>query len=290
MSTSELSGLWTYRSFNPTYVTGNQTPQEELELILAEADLKLETPTSPTGLEGTIEWPGGGLDLKGTVVWGERVSIDIVGTGRPGTDTAGWEYDYYGHLTSHWPKPRDATRVDQRPTLVGSVIRAKPHGESPAGSVYSFIAVGGSLTGGLWTYRSFHNNPTPVYPTARQTAHELILQEAVFKLETPTSTTLQGTIEWPGGVLDIDFSRGTVRPAEGGEPPRFAFAGIGRPGTETAGWEYYYEGHLTRHWPKPRDANRVDQRPALVGSVMRAKPHGEAAPAGYVAPFIAVKQ
>ena len=42
------------------------------------------------------------------------------------------------------------------------------------------------------------------------TAHELILQEAVFKLETH-STTLQGTIEWPGGgVLDIDFS--TVRP------------------------------------------------------------------------------
>jgi len=116
------------------------------------------------------------------------------------------------------------------------------------------------------------------------TAHELILQEAVFKLETH-NTTLQGTSEWPGGgVLDIDFS--TVRPAEGGEPPEFTFAGIGRPGTKTFGWEYRYNGHLTRHWP-----NGVKQRPALVGSVIiRAKPHGEATPAGSVYPFIAVKQ
>jgi hypothetical protein len=267
MSMTEVSGSWTYRSFNPTYVTGDQTPQKELELILAEADLRMDTPTSPTGLEGTIEWPGGGLDLKGTVLFGERASFDIVGAGRSDSNTAGWEYEYHGHLTSHWPKPRDANRVDQRPTIVGSVIRAKPHGESPAGSVYSFIAVkqrqpDGTLTSsptGLWTYRSFHNNPTYVYPTAPQTARELILQEAVFKLEAPTSTTLQGTIEWPGGVLDIDFSRGTLRPAEGGEPPRFTFAGTGRPGTETAGWEYYYDGHLTRQWP-----NGVDQRPALV--------------------------
>ena len=30
---AELAGTWTYRSFNPTYKTGNQTPQEERELI-----------------------------------------------------------------------------------------------------------------------------------------------------------------------------------------------------------------------------------------------------------------
>jgi hypothetical protein len=92
---------------------------------------------------------------------------------------------------------------------------------------------------------------------------------------------LQGTIEWPGGGLDIDSSRSRFFPDDG----EFGIAGTGRPGTATAGWEYRHGGHLTRHWQ-----NGMDQRPALAGSVMRAKSHGEAAPAGYVAPFIAVKQ
>ena len=92
-------------------------------------------------------------------------------------------------------------------------------------------------------------------------------------------------IEWEGRLLDL---RGAVRlwdppPTGGGEPVSFQIVGTGRPGTDTAGWEYYYHGYLTRHWPEG-----INQRPALVGSVMRAKPHGEAAPA--VAPFIALKQ
>jgi hypothetical protein len=110
------------------------------------------------------------------------------------------------------------------------------------------------------------------------------LQEALFKLETPTDTTLQGTIELPGGVLDL--SLGEVRPAEVRRVgPEFAFVGTGRPGTKTDGWEYSYHGNLTRQWQEG-----VGQRPALVGSVIRVKPHGEAAPAGSVYPFIAVKQ
>jgi Raf kinase inhibitor-like YbhB/YbcL family protein len=71
--------------------------------------------------------------------------------------------------------------------------------------------------------------------------------------------------------------------------------GIGRTGSETAGWEYRYYGHLTRTWPRA-----VDQRSALVGSIIRSKSHGVStrpweasgqrvsAEAGYVAPFIAV--
>ena len=72
------------------------------------------------------------LDLSGTVLRKEEVSqwgFEIVGTGRPGTDTARWEYRYHGYLTPHWLKPRDASGVDEHPTLVGSVFRAKPHGE-----------------------------------------------------------------------------------------------------------------------------------------------------------------
>jgi hypothetical protein len=317
MSTSELSGLWTYRSFHPTYVPGDHftarnlqvftMERDELELIRAEAELKLETPTSPTGLQGTFEWeepdPSDpnkvkkeGLNLNGTVLEGERVSFEMVGTGRPRTRTADWEYRYHGHLTPHWPNG-----VDQRPFLVGSVFRANSHNgvpiRSPAGEVFSFIAVKQQPPftrglSGLWTYRSFLNDPAYFweFKVSPQDLGELILQEAVFKLETPTSTTLQGTIELQGRVLDIDFSRGMLRPVEGSEPPRFAFGGIGRPGTETAGWEYYYAGHLTRHWPKG-----VKQTPALVGSVMWAKPQvlpggSIGAPAGYVAPFIAVKR
>jgi hypothetical protein len=150
------------------------------------------------------------------------------------------------------------------------------------------------ILAGSWTYRSFRNNPTYPYLAAPPTAQGLILQEAVFKLEIPTdTTTLQGTmpvelgsvrggtIEWPGEILDIDLRR--VRPAE--VPPELAFRGIGRAGTGTGGWEYYYHGHLTRQW-----SNGVNQISALVGSVVRTKPHGEAAPAGSVYPFIAVKQ
>jgi hypothetical protein len=94
---------------------------------------------SSTALKGTIDWPGGGLDLQGTIQ-SEPLdgvpSVAITGAGRPGTDTAGWEYDYYGQLAHPWPNG-----VNQVPALVGSVIRAKPHDGAPAGYVASFIAV-----------------------------------------------------------------------------------------------------------------------------------------------------
>jgi len=310
MSTPELAGSWTFRSFNPAYPAGGQSgPQRELDLMRAEAELRLEHRTSPTTLEGTIEWPTPdrpeGLVLEGNVLEGELRGLEIVGTGRPGTGTAGWEYRYHGHLL-----PSGAglvAAVVDRPILGGSVLRAKAHNgsppRSPAGKVFSFIAVKQqpvppppsqqfltSEFAGLWTYRSFLNDPTPVYKTARQNADELILQEADFKLETPTNwSTLRGTIEWPGRFLDL---QGAVRELEsfsatatpgGGPAVSFEIVGKGRPGTETDGWEYYYRGYLTRQWP-----DGIAQRRALVGSVIRAKPGGEAAPA--VAPFIAVKR
>ena len=141
-----------------------------------------------------------------------------------------------------------------------------------------------SALAGKWTYRSFHNDPAPVAEdpdTAAQKALALIFAEAVFSFEIPTSTTLQGTIDWPGGGLDL---RGTIRPDGAGALPTVEIVGTGRPGTGSAGWEYDYRGQLAYQWP-----NGVDQVPALVGSVIRAKPHN-GAPAGYVASFIAVKR
>ena len=241
MSTSELTGSWTYQIFNPAFVTGNQTEEEHALIRADETVLTLissaQAPAQAGNLEGTIEWPGGGLDLNGTFVSGPEIfdyaRFDIVGTGRSGTGIEGWEYRYHGHLSWQWAKGPDV----QTPTLVGSVIRAKPHGDSKAGEVFSFIAlkqqqaVGPGawslpwILAGSWTYRSFINNPEYPYLKAPPTAHGLILQEAVFKLEIPTdTTTLQGTtpvpsgsvrggtIELPGGVLNIALSR--IRSAE----------------------------------------------------------------------------
>lgn len=331
---AELAGTWIYRRFNPAFVTGNLTPQEDALILAGAGDDVVLTlrphPTSPNPalLEGTIEWPGGGLNLNGRMrslspktaggggyVPDEPIIFDLVGTGRPGTETDGWEYRYHGHLIRTWAKG-----VDQRPTLVGSVIRQKSHNGQPgafhrwAGEVFSFVAIwrrgpaigGGPQNGwlGSWTYRSFHNEPQYPYLKTYPTAHSLILEESVFKLKTPTSTTLDGTIEWPGRGLDsrvlvLDIGKGSVRiieldpsrrPAEQNEPPRFTFSAIGRRGTETDGWEYSFDGQLTRNWPSPADAPaNVPRLPALVGSVIREKAHGDS-PAGSIYPFIAVRR
>ena len=76
--------------------------------------------------------------MQGTVTAGDtgQPAVKIVGTGRWNTNTANWEYDYEARLAYRWPNG-----VKQVPALVGSVIRAKPHGDSPAGVVASFIAV-----------------------------------------------------------------------------------------------------------------------------------------------------
>jgi hypothetical protein len=86
-----------------------------------------------------------------------------------------------------------------------------------------------------------------------------------------------------GGGYALDLE-GTIRPASEGVPATIEIAGRGRAGTPTDGWEYDYFGFLAHQWPKG-----VNQVPALVGTVIRAKPH-DGAPAGYVASFVAVKQ
>jgi hypothetical protein len=137
-----LAGKWTYRSFlnDPTQVTN--APDEAtaakqlLAILFAEAVFTFQIPDATT-LTGAIDWNGGGLDLKGKVSdRGGALVVEIVGTGRPNTDTANWEYDYHGELAYQWPNG-----VNQVPAIVGNVIRAKPHNGNPAGVVASFIAV-----------------------------------------------------------------------------------------------------------------------------------------------------
>lgn len=138
MPSSDVAGTWTYRSFrnNPAPVDGD--PNKALALFFAEAEFRF-TAVTPTEFKGVIDWGSGGLDMAGTMIAGSRdmpAAFSIVGLGRPGTQTDGWEYDYNGALAYRWP-----AGVQQVPALIGSVIRAKPHNGAPAGYTASFIAV-----------------------------------------------------------------------------------------------------------------------------------------------------
>jgi hypothetical protein len=124
-----LAGTWAYRS----YLNAAAQP------VFGAGLLSFETP-SPTTLAGTFDMGSDlVLDLQGTITPASDnapLTVDIRGFGRAGTGTDGWEYDYHAFLAFHWP-----AGVDQVESLVGSVLRAKPHDGQPAGVTASFVAV-----------------------------------------------------------------------------------------------------------------------------------------------------
>lgn len=126
---SLIAGTWAYRSYR------NTNDQQ----IFGGGTMTFTTPTSTT-LKGTLDMGSGlVLDLDGTITpedKGAPLTVHIIGNGRPGTDTDGWEYDYHGYLGYMWPNG-----VDQVPSLVGTIVRAKPHNGGAAGVTASFIAV-----------------------------------------------------------------------------------------------------------------------------------------------------
>jgi hypothetical protein len=135
-----------------------------------------------------------------------------------------------------------------------------------------------SILVGKWTYRSYVNTTEQV-GNDKDKALAIIFGEGIYTIDPLSGTALTGTLDMGGGyVLDL---KGTVTQTA---PPSVAISGYGRAGTPTAGWEYDYNASLAYQWP-----NGVNQVPALVGTVIRAKPH-DGAPAGVVASFIAVKQ
>jgi hypothetical protein len=137
-SSSDIAGKWTYRSFNNDPVQVGDDPKKALALIFAEAALLLR-PLNNVDFAGLLDWDGGGMDLKGKMIEGSPdtpVAFAIVGYGRQGTSTDGWEYAYNGCLSYTWPEG-----IDQVPSLVGSIVRVKPHNGRPAGYTASFVAV-----------------------------------------------------------------------------------------------------------------------------------------------------
>jgi hypothetical protein len=135
-----------------------------------------------------------------------------------------------------------------------------------------------STLAGKWTYRSYVNT-TDLVGNDKDNALAIIFGEGVYACDPPSGTALTGTLDMGGGfVLDL---KGTVAQTA---PLSVAISGFGRAGTPTDGWEYDYNAALAYQWP-----NGVNQTPALVGNVIRAKPHDGGA-AGFVASFVAVKQ
>jgi hypothetical protein len=136
---------------------------------------------------------------------------------------------------------------------------------------------------GHWTYRSFRNDPTPVGDVEKDPSKlvKLLFAEGELVLENTTDGSAKGELQFDAtSVMDLT---GKITPAHAGAPAHIHIDGKGRPGTPTEHYFYDYDGVLAYQWP-----NGVKQTPAIVGSVIRVKPH-DGAPAGYVASFIAVK-
>lgn len=133
---------------------------------------------------------------------------------------------------------------------------------------------------GYYTYRSFLNNPDPV-----EDFNKIAFAEGELFLHVTADGTVTGTLAFPAdalaeskGFMDItgrvtDMATGAVE-----------VEGIGRAGTDTAEFDHKYRGRFT---PSFEDATMP--RPAMSGTVIRAKPHGDAK-AGFTASFVAVKR
>ena len=139
-----LIGNWTYRSWinDPERVDAAPTDKicERLKkLLFAEATLTIED-VSGGELRGKLDMgESGTLTLFGSVGYGSPFSVRFQGVGKGiGSPSEGWVYDYIGWLVPVWPNG-----VDQKPAIVGSVVRTVPHsnGQAKAGKVASFVAV-----------------------------------------------------------------------------------------------------------------------------------------------------
>jgi hypothetical protein len=134
----------------------------------------------------------------------------------------------------------------------------------------------GSLVGN-WTYRSFFNDPD----LAAQFI-DLEFGRGVIRIEDAPFGVFKGVIGDTGWSLELN---GAINY---GNPLTVRFQGKGVVGKEE--WIYDYSGNVVPPWP-----NGVNQRPAMVGTIVRTIPHsggaqGTLAPGGVVASWIAVRQ
>ena len=123
MPDNPFVGSWTYRSFiaDPDV----NTPFDKLEFGRGTI---VFTDAPSTEIAGTIGGPGWSLALTGARSYGNPMTCWFQGKGMVGG--AEWTYDYVGYMAPHWPNGRQ-----QRPAIVGTIVRAIPHPGSGKGSV-----------------------------------------------------------------------------------------------------------------------------------------------------------
>jgi hypothetical protein len=132
----------------------------------------------------------------------------------------------------------------------------------------------GSLTG-VWTYRSFHNDPNLTTPY-----DQYLFGSGYITIDDAPAGVFRGKIGDTGWGLACSGS------INYGYPNVVRFQGKGIVGGEE--WIYDYLGFVVPAWP-----NGQDQVPAIVGTIVRTIPHsgsapGTVSPAGVTASWIAV--
>jgi hypothetical protein len=131
-----LAGSWTYRSFISD--PDPNLPFNDLEFAVAD----LHFDDAPFGqLSGRLSFGSDYLQLKGSVTYGNPFTLRFQGVGATKAtieDGHPWIYDYLGFLAPAWPNG-----IDQRPAIVGTIVRTVPHsqGRAKAGVVASWIAL-----------------------------------------------------------------------------------------------------------------------------------------------------
>ena len=134
---------------------------------------------------------------------------------------------------------------------------------------------------GEWTYRSFVNEPKPVGDDA-QAALGLIFGEGALTIQAADASGFRGTLSFSTkAVMDLV---GSFKPAAGGAPAVIAARGTGRKGSGIEDFVYDYIFYPVAPW-----AGGVNQRQAMVGTVMRAADHGTAKK-GAVVSAIAIRR
>jgi hypothetical protein len=139
---------------------------------------------------------------------------------------------------------------------------------------------------GFWTYRSFRNNPAPIgdLPDDQQPAAALALLfgEGDLTIETADKGVFKAALSF-GGKAIMDLV-GTFTPASGDRPAVATARGAGRKGSGIENFHYNYVFYAVPPWK-----DGIDQRQALVGTVVRAADHGTAKK-GYVASTVTVRK
>jgi hypothetical protein len=133
---SVLTGRWIYRAFNHTMTLVGTNQSRAYDLIFGEAILTLEV-LSGARLRGEMTTQGLALELDGAIkspAEGAAPVFEIIGTSRRGARPM--EYHYQGQFAHRWPNG-----INQVPTILGTVMRARADAGGAAGFVASFFAI-----------------------------------------------------------------------------------------------------------------------------------------------------